>query len=215
MQNRPKTDAARLALFVFLPLALSVFLHSLVLTPIYLRLANDVVWNETVLPPFIGYLELFLEYGFYWLIFAFFGEAASQKRILFAILAVLAILVLRQVLELVMGYSVMGFPSAETFFREELTYLLLQLLFDCVLSALAILVIYRVGRPKARAFLLACLPFAVQVVSLCIMLANARPLTGAVWREAALDLIVHIVCLAAGFGVIFFLDRQLGKETPT
>lgn len=206
-----KKDTKKLTLWVFLPLAASILIHSLVLTPIYLSIASDVLRNATILPNLIGYLQLLLEYAFYWLLFAFLSKAVFCKwKVVSYLFPILFLFFFRQGLEVLMGYAVMGFPSVEEFFDGELMYLLLQFFFDGALAALAVLVIHLVERPKRRAVLLSCLPFFVQVVSLGLMLSGYDP-TKEILIEAAVDLIVHIVCLFGGFGVIFFVDKQLGK----
>ena len=211
MDQQTKQARVKLFLWVFLPLAVSVLLHSLFLTPLYLRLASDVAWNGSFLPQMVGYLQLFLEYAFYWLLFVYLIELAGTHRFLVPILLIFALLLVRQGLELVMGYVVMGFPTWQTFFSEEFSYTLLQLLFDGALLAIAALLIHFVKQSKKRAFLLSCLPFVFQLVSLAIMIIGFGRMTREDWIEAALDGIVHILCLFAGFGVIGFLDRQLGK----
>ena len=206
-----KSDTKTLMLWVLLPLAASILIHSLVLTPIYLTMLSDVAYYDTILPNLIGYLQLLLEYAFYWLLFVFLAKALRKWKVVSYLLPILFLLLFRQGLEMVMGYAVMGFPSAVEFFDGELPYLLLQLLFDCALLALAALIIHLVERPKRRAFALAFLPFAVQLASLAVMLSGYEP-TKEVLTEAAIDLAVHIVCLFAGFCVICSLTRRLGKE---
>ena len=213
MKNQTQANAKRRILWIFLPLAATVLLHSLVLTPIYLSLVSNVTWNRTMLPQAIGYLQLLLEYAFFWFLFVFLAQCMGKRKVVSYLFPILALLLFRQGLELLMGYSVMGFPKAQTVLEEELIYLLLQLFFDCALFALAALLIHFFKQPKRRAFALSCLPFIFQILSLAVMLVGYSPLTKEILSEAALDLIVHIVCLFAGFGVIFFLDGKLGKET--
>ncbi len=213
MKNQTQTNAIRQILWVFLPLVASILLHSLVLTPIYLTIASNVEWNRTAFPQVIGYFQLLLEYAFYWFLFVFLENSMGKLRVVSYLFPILGLLLFRQGLELLMGYSVMGFPSAEKFFEEELVYLLLQLFFDCALLGLAALLIHFLKQPKRRAFVLSSLPFAFQLISLAVVLFGYRPLTKEILSEAALDLIVHIVCLFAGFGVILFFDRLFGKET--
>ena len=52
-----------------------------------------------------------------------------------------------------------------------------------------------------------------QLISLAVVLFGYRPLTKEILSEAALDLIVHIVCLFTGCGVILCFDRLFGEET--
>ena len=213
MKRQVEQMRASLFLWVFLPLAVDILLHSLLLTPLYLSLASDIVWSGSFLVRAIGYLQLLLEYAFYWLLFAYLIRISGKRKILLPALLIFALLLVRQGLELLMGYVAMGFPTLREFYSEELSYTLLQLLFDGVLLALAALLIHLVKQPKWRAFLLSLLPFAFQLISLAVMLISYGHLTGAEWLEAVLDLIFHIICLFAGFGVVFFLNRQLGKGT--
>ena len=203
---------ASLFLWVFLPLVVDILLHSLLLTPLYLSLASDIVWSGSTLVRAIGYLQLFLEYAFYWLLFAYLIRIFGKRKIAILALLVFALLLVRQGLELYMGYVAMGFPTLREFYTEELSYTLLQLLFDGVLLALAALLIRLVKRPDRRAFLLSLLPFAFQLISLAVMLISYGSLSGAEWLEAALDLVFHIICLFAGFGVILLLDRHFERK---
>ena len=148
----------------FLPLAASFLLHSLLLTPLYLTLASDVNWNSTLFPTAIDYLRLFLEYAFFWLLFAFLGRTMGKWNPLAIILPVVLSCILRQSLELVMGYAVMGFPSWREFCEEELTDTLLQLLLDALLIAAAALFVKIIKNQKFQTLLLAALPDRKSVV---------------------------------------------------
>ena len=212
MENSAKHNQTVIFLWVFVPLAASILLHSLFLTPLYLTLASDVAWNGTFLPQTVGYLQLLLEYAFYWLLFVFLWKRTGKRKVFITLLVILVSILIRQGVELVMGYVVMGFPTWQTFFSEEFSYTILQLSLDGVLMVFAALIIHSVKQFKRCAFLLSALPVVFQLVSLAIMLIGFGSLTKEEWLEAALDVIVHIVCLFAGFGVICFLNRRLGKE---
>ena len=119
-----------------------IALVSVIYTPIYLLLSSNVLWRGSVVLFLLTELvEPLIDFFFYWGSFAFliyiylrFGRKQIRD---FAIIYVAAV-ALRYLLTMFVGFLMMSFPSAETFWGEELPSALFSIGMDVLQGAVVL-----------------------------------------------------------------------------
>ena len=116
-----------------------VTLVSVIYTPMYLLLSSNVLWRGSVLLFLLTELvEPLIDFSFYWGSFAFliyaylrFGKKQIKDFLIIYAVAVMA----RYFVTMLVGYILMSFPDAKTFWGEEF----LSVLFSIGMDALQML----------------------------------------------------------------------------
>ncbi len=121
-----------------------LLVHALVFNSIFLWVTSDVLLKDTVLSLILNILSDVFNYLFYWVSFAFLIFAMAR----FSLGTALGIggifmsgMALRYLLDTLVGYLIMGFPTLDDFWYS-LSELGIVLAFDLVLAAIAFLFIY-------------------------------------------------------------------------
>ena len=111
-----------------------VALISVIYTPVYLLLYSNVLWRGSV-PLFLltELVEPLIDFSFYWGSFAFliyiylrFGKKHMNHFVIIYAAATVA----RYFLTLFVGYLMMSFPNAKTFWGEEVPSVLFSVIMD-------------------------------------------------------------------------------------
>lgn len=187
-QSQKKKLTQRAALLLF---GISLF-YAAVCTPLYQVLSSDILWATTPLPLLLDMAMTIANYAFYWIAFAYTAYLICRFGIRAAIpmIAVYAgATVFLYCANLLAGYFVIGFPAWEDFASDELPYLPLNIFFNFVLMAFAVLFAFLCvrkqtdGKPKLTdalpfsslfsfgqgmprlSWLIACVPAAAQFLS--------------------------------------------------
>lgn len=122
-------------------LGVVALVYAAVMTPLQLYITSDVLINGTVLPLIGDLLTLILNYSVYWISFAFllyrlYRFDLSQCKRLLIIYAVTA--VLRYPISQLAVYFTTGFPRFSSFLKDDLIYIVINVLLDLLLLALAL-----------------------------------------------------------------------------
>jgi hypothetical protein len=128
-----------------------VLFYAIVCTPVFLWISSDILISATVLPLLWETLMSVCNYLFYWIALATllyavirFGIADSKRYFVsFAVLSAI-----RYFLNYLSARVVLGFPSVNDFFTDDLLYILLDVVFDFALMAIAVLLIHTVVKSK-------------------------------------------------------------------
>lgn len=136
-QTQKKKLTARAAILLF---GIALF-YAAVCTPLYLVMSSDILWAETPLPMLLDVIMTLANYSFYWIAFAYAVYMIYRFGLTSAIpmLAVYAgASVFQYSANLLSGYFVIGFPSADDFASDELPYMILNIFLNLVLMAVAV-----------------------------------------------------------------------------
>ena len=112
-----------------------------VLTPLQLYLTSDVLINGTVLPLLGDLVILLVNYSVYWIAFAYllyrlYRHGLEGCKSLLAVYATAA--ALRYPLSQLAVYMTTGFPLFSRFVKDDLIYIIINILLDLLLLALAL-----------------------------------------------------------------------------
>ena len=122
-------------------IALIALVYTAVLTPLQLMITSDVLINGTVLPLIGDLVILLTNYSVYWLSFAYliyrlYRFDLGQCNNLLAVYAVVALL--RYPASQLAVYLMTGFPLLSSFLKDDLVYIIINILLDLLLLALAL-----------------------------------------------------------------------------
>lgn len=129
-----------------------ILLYAAVCTPIYLRVANDVLLSESVIPILLDLVMTVCNYLIYWVSFAFLIVSVyrdSARGVILPSLCFLGITLLRYCANLFPGYLTDGFPTAAYFFDNTFPYLLADVGMDLALFGIVLLIVLLLGRKDA------------------------------------------------------------------
>ncbi|MBR2721851.1 MAG: hypothetical protein IKB75_03635 [Clostridia bacterium] len=125
-------------------LGLSLF-HAVIFHPLYLFITNDVLFQGTVLALLFYTLSDLFSYVFFWVSFAFLVIVVTRfgTRSGVGLLGLFAGgMALYHALDILSGYLVMGFPSADVVLSDVLIGILLVTFLDACLFGASLLVLY-------------------------------------------------------------------------
>ena len=122
-------------------LGIIALVYAAVLTPLQLYLTSDVLINGTVLPLLGDLVILLVNYSVYWLAFAYllyrlYRYGLGNCKGLLAVYAVTA--TLRYPISQLAVYLTTGFPLLSSFLKDDLIYIIINILLDLLLLALAL-----------------------------------------------------------------------------
>ncbi len=128
-----------------------VLFYAIVCTPVYLWISSDILIADSVLPLLWDTLMSVCNYMFYWialaiLLYALIRWRIAESKPLFISFAVLS--AVRYFANYVAARFVLGFQSVNDFFTDDLMYILLDIVFDLALMAVAVLLMYTVLKNK-------------------------------------------------------------------
>lgn len=117
-----------------------ILLYAVVCTPINLIMTSNVLMMETVLPIALDVLMNFMNFAFYWVSFAYlirflyqYGFSKSKGFVGFYCVLVAA----RYTANLVMSFTVIGFPPLDSFISFYLPFFFLDIFLDLLQLLLA------------------------------------------------------------------------------
>jgi len=119
--------------------------YAVVCTPVFIWAVSDILIAESVFPLIWDAVMLICNYAFYWIAFAyaFYMFFRFETRRCGAILGIYGCVVtFRYVANLIAGYVVTGFADGISKVWDDLPYMLLDILFDCVLMGLFVWIVY-------------------------------------------------------------------------
>ena len=121
------------------------FFYAAVCTPIYIWGVSDILIADSAFPMIWDGVMLICNYSFYWVVFVFlfymlfrFGFRNCGK--IFVICG--CVILFRYLANLLSGYLVTGFGESVASFWYDLPYMLLDVLFDCILICVFIWILY-------------------------------------------------------------------------
>ncbi len=135
-------------------LAAIIGCYACICTPIYLWTTSNILVQQTVFPIIWDYVMMAVNYLFFWVgfsavIYATFSYGLVTLKQLLPLYGLAALV--RYFANLLASYFVMGFPTAEDFFTLTLWFTLLDVLLDCVLMGVVVLIVYMLLKKRVHA----------------------------------------------------------------
>lgn len=126
-------------------LLLTACFYAAVCTPVYLIAVSDVLIQDTAFPMVWDCLMTLVNYGFYWISFSFVSYAALRFHIskCIPLLSLYAgMVVFRYGANLLAGFLVNGFPTANSFLADTFPYFLIDIVLDWAQMAVVVFILY-------------------------------------------------------------------------
>ena len=183
-------------------LAILALIYTVVLTPLQLYITSDVLINGTVLPLIGDIVILLVNYSVYWLTFAyllyrFYRYDLRQCKGLLVVYGVTA--ALRYPLSQLAVYVTTGFPLFSRFVKDDLIYIIINILLDMLLVALALWAMHSLRyRWESKTPLLAVLP-------------TERLFD---WQKPLMRILLCVAAVPAGFQLLSRLIYDFSNGLP-